>query len=168
MTEAELDFLRRLRGVVGKVFCVVNKIDLLEQAQWQAVIDFVAGQVRTCLGSSQVPVFPVSSHWSLEAQGRDEASGITELREALSAFLAAERTAVLLEMVTERALRLLAAEREELLLAERTAAISDEARCAEIAQARAEFESIHRKLASHGAGEVGVTHHYHRYQARRT
>ncbi len=67
MTEAELDFLRRLRGVVGKVFCAVNKVDLLEKSQWQAVIDFVARQMRTCLGSSRVPVFPVSSRWSLEA-----------------------------------------------------------------------------------------------------
>ena len=32
MTEAEREFLRRLRGVVGKVFCAVNKVDVLEQA----------------------------------------------------------------------------------------------------------------------------------------
>jgi Dynamin family len=53
MTEAELEFLRRLRGVVGKVFCAINKVDVLEQSQWQAVIDFVAGQIRTCLGSAR-------------------------------------------------------------------------------------------------------------------
>jgi GTP-binding protein EngB required for normal cell division len=147
MTEAELEFLRRLRGVVGKVFCAVNKVDLLEPSQWQAVIDFVAGQMRTCLGSAQVPVFPVSSRWSLEAQGRDDTSGIAALREALSAFLAAERTAVLLEIVTERALRLLAAEREDLVLAERTASSSEEARRAELAQAYAKCECLQRQLA---------------------
>jgi GTP-binding protein EngB required for normal cell division len=147
MTEAELEFLRRLRGVVGKVFCAVNKVDLLEQAQWQTVVDFVAGQIRTCLGSAQVPVLPVSSRWSLEAQGRDDTSGIAELREALSAFLAAERIGVLLEMVTERALRRLAAEREDLVLAERAASSSDAARRDELAQARAKSEHMQRQLA---------------------
>jgi GTP-binding protein EngB required for normal cell division len=158
MTEAELEFLRRLRGVVGKVFCAINKVDLLEQAQWQAVIDFVAGQMRACLGSAQVPVFPVSSRWSLEAQGRDDASGIAALREALSAFLTAERTGVLLEMVTERALRLLAAEREDLALAERAASSSDDARRAELVQARAEFERLHRQLAERMAQAKSALH----------
>src|SRR5574341_727943 len=147
MTDAELDFLRRLRGVVGKVFGAVNKVDLLEQAQWQDVINFVADQMRTCLGSTQVPVFPVSSRVALETQGRDDTSGIAALREALSVFLAAERTAVLLEMVAERTLRRLATEREELVLAERAASMSDEARRAELSQARAKFESIQCQLA---------------------
>jgi hypothetical protein len=98
-------------------------------------------------GLARVPVFPVSSRWSLEAQGRDDTSGMAELREALSAFLAAERTGVLLEMVTERALRLLAAEREDLALAERAASSSDDARRVELVQAHAECERLHRQLA---------------------
>jgi hypothetical protein len=109
-------------------------------------------------GLARVPVFPVSSRWSLEAQGRDDTSGMAELREALSAFLAAERTGVLLEMVTERALRLLAAEREDLALAERAASSSDDARRVELVQAHAECERLHRQLAERMAQAKSALH----------
>ena len=123
MTGAELSFLRRLRRDVGKVFCVVNKIDLLPESERAGVIGFVTDQVRGCLASSDARVFPVSSRLALtEGYGEKSAcggcSGISEFRHALGEFLSTERTSLLLRAIIERSLRLLAAEEAEISVAE--------------------------------------------------
>lgn len=144
MTEVEMDFLRRLRRDVAKVFCVVNKIDLLAEPQRTEVIRFVTSQIHRCLGASQVPVFAVSSRMALTADRSEQnhASGVPELQEALGRFLSAERSAVLLRAIIERSLRLLAAEQSEISLAQRAAAAPANVRQVQIEDIRSQFESI--------------------------
>ena len=152
MTGAELSFLRRLRRDVGKVFCVVNKIDLLPESERAGVIGFVTDQVRGCLASSDVRVFPVSSRLALrEGYGEKSAcggcSGIPEFRHALGEFLSTERTSLLLRAIIERSLRLLAAEEAEISVAERAARMSGEARQSQVAQIRSQFDAIRRSIS---------------------
>lgn len=152
MTDCELDFLRRLQRDVGKVFCVVNKIDLLAEPQRSQAIAFATAQIQRSLGNSEVRVFPVSSRIALshdggEAYQPNERSGITEFRHALGEFLSTERNKVLLAAVIERSLRLVAAERSELALAHRAAAMSAEVRQGQVTAIHARFDSICRSVS---------------------
>jgi GTP-binding protein EngB required for normal cell division len=144
MTDAELEFLSRLRQDVGKLFCVVNKIDLVDQPQRSQVIGFVAEQIRKALGRSDLPVFCVSSRLALAGDVR----GIEELQDALGGFLSGQHTSVLLKAVAERALRLLAVERDDMLRTQRAAAIPVEAREDRAAQIRSRFEAAVRKMSN--------------------
>jgi predicted GTPase len=146
MTQAELDFLRRLQGDVNKLFCVINKTDLLGEPQRAQVIGFVQSQIRECLGAP-VQVFAVSAQRELMGndggpESAEHASGIGSLRQALARFLSLERRTLLLRVVIERSLRLLAAEQAEIDLALRTAAAPAEIREAERVQIQSQFERI--------------------------
>jgi predicted GTPase len=149
MTEVELDFLRRLRRDVGKVFFVANKTDLLAEPQRSEVVGFITSQIHNCLGNSRVPVFAVSSRMALTV-GRSEqndGSGVPELQHALGRFLSTERAAVLLRAIIERSLRLLAAEQSEISLAQRAAAAPAKVRQAQITQIRSQFEAIRHAIS---------------------
>jgi tRNA U34 5-carboxymethylaminomethyl modifying GTPase MnmE/TrmE len=149
MTGAELDFLRQLRRDVGKVFCVVNKIDLVAEPQRSEVIGFVTSQIHNCLGTSQVQVFAVSSRIALAADGNGHnvGSGIPELQDALGRFLSTDRTSILLRIIIERSLRLLAAEQSEISLAQRAAAAPANVRQSQVAQIRSQFEAIQHAIS---------------------
>lgn len=109
MTESELGFLRRLRHDVKKVFCVVNKTDLLDEPQLSQVVEFVRSQIISCLGP-QALIFSVSARSSLSIAITREntVDSVAALRNALATFLSSERTNILLRVVIERAQRLLA------------------------------------------------------------
>ena len=109
MTESELGFLRRLRHDVKKVFCVVNKTDLLDEPQLSQVVEFVRSQIISCLGP-QALIFSVSARSSLSIATTREntVDSVAALRNALATFLSSERTNILLRVVIERAQRLLA------------------------------------------------------------
>jgi len=112
MSRAELDFLADIRRYAGKVFCLLNKSDYLNEAELAESVAFATGAVREVLGA-QVPVFPVSAR--LELQGRTTGdrqlmarSRFPEFEAALRRFLLEEGGEVWLHSVRQNLLRLLA------------------------------------------------------------
>ncbi len=125
----------------------MNKIDLLADPQRSEVIGFVASQIHKCLGTSQAPVFAVSSRMALADRSRqNDAGGIPELQDALGRFLSTQRTAVLLGAIIERSLRLLAAEQSEISLARRAAAAPANVRRTQVSQIRSQFGTIRHSI----------------------
>ena len=89
-TETERAFLEQVRGWGKKIVVVINKVDILEAPEVEAVTGFVAGNARTLLGFSP-EIFPVSSRLALRGkQGDAEAwsrSGFEALERYISTTL---------------------------------------------------------------------------------
>lgn len=112
MTSLELEFLREIREYVGKIFFVINKIDLATNDEQREILEFTAGTIRAQTGCDEVKVFPVSARSGLNARLSGDAdlyekSGLKALEEALAAFLSGEKSAVFLSAIVRKALRLL-------------------------------------------------------------
>jgi Dynamin family len=100
LTRAEADFLTVAAGQAGKLFLVINKRDLVTDADGADVAGYVRRWARASL-PAEPPVFGISALQALEgATGRDPgllaASGIGALRDALTRFLTAEQGRVAL------------------------------------------------------------------------
>jgi len=104
MSRAELDFLADIRRYAGKVFCLLNKIDILTEAELAESVAFAAGTLREVLGE-QVRIFPVSAR--LARQGRAEESRVPQFDTALRHFLEEESGEVWTESLRRGLLRLL-------------------------------------------------------------
>jgi len=117
MTSTELSFLREIREYVDKVFFVVNKIDIATEDERDEVLQFVAGTIKSQIGSDMVRLFPVSARLGLQARMSGDAalyelSGLKALEESLASFLSEERSAVFLASIADKALRILENESE--------------------------------------------------------
>jgi hypothetical protein len=113
LTKTEIEFVGRIREHVRKVFFIVNKTDLLAEAEREEVLRFVADTLRTHVGGQPIRVLPLSCRLGLAAKMAGDAdgyaaSGLKALEETLAAFLAREKAATLLSSVIDKALRLLA------------------------------------------------------------
>jgi predicted GTPase len=93
LSASNLDFLRELREYGKRTIIVVNQVDVLEEADRQAVRDFVEEQSRLHLGTEPT-VWMVSAKQALEAQAenpRDEilydASGFAQVEEYIEETL---------------------------------------------------------------------------------
>jgi len=148
MTELELAFLARLRHDVKKIFCVVNKTDLLAEPQLSEVMEFVRSQIKSCLGQ-QAMIFPVSARSSLSsvAMGANAADSVTLLRNALAQFLASERTDILLRVVIEKSLRLLALEYTAISTSRRLATAPEAIRNENKSSIKADFQRARDAVA---------------------
>lgn len=117
LSEAEMTFLAKVRAHVGKLFLVVNKLDLVAPAEAERVLAYVRAQVAT---DATVRVFATSARDALEARmAGDRApveAGLPELERALVRFLTGEKSRVFLERASDRAVRLLRGQRLELEL----------------------------------------------------
>lgn len=132
LSEAEMVFLAEVRDHVGKLFLVVNKLDLVSYAEADRVLGYVREQVAGN-GTVAPRIFATSARGALEAKitGEQEsltASGIPEFEQALVRFLTTEKSQVFLERVCGRAKRLLQVQRLELELGRLAQAESDEVR----------------------------------------
>ena len=110
MTSLELAFLEEIRGYVDKIFFVVNKTDLAENGEREEILRFVAETIRARTGDAAPKIYPVSARLGLAAKaGRDVAlyarSGLTDLEEALAAFLSKEKAETFLASIARKALR---------------------------------------------------------------
>jgi GTP-binding protein EngB required for normal cell division len=95
MSRAELDFLADIRRDAGKVFCLLNKIDTLTEAELAESVAFATGALREELGEGlgySARIFPVSAR--LARQGRLAESRLPEFDAALRRFLREESGAV--------------------------------------------------------------------------
>ena len=112
VSRAELNFLAYIRRYAGKVFCLLNKLDYLTEAELAESVAFATGALREAM-DAPVPVFFVSARLAL--QGRMEnapellaRSRFPEFDAALRRFLLEEGGAVWAQSVRRSLLRLLA------------------------------------------------------------
>ena len=105
MTRAELDFLTDVRRYAGKVFCLLNKIDILTEAELKESVAFATDALREALGDA-AHVFPVSAR--LARLGHTEESRLPELDIALRQFLREESDAVWTDSLRRNLSRVLA------------------------------------------------------------
>jgi GTPase Era involved in 16S rRNA processing len=110
--EADIEFLQRVRSTVGIVFVVLNKLDLVSDAERSEVTKFVREQLDRVLGVGTYTLFAVSAKHALASKlARDSEalaqSGLTELEAALAQFIAEGKTRQLGIRVAERLIELL-------------------------------------------------------------
>ncbi|HTP15464.1 MAG TPA: dynamin family protein [Streptosporangiaceae bacterium] len=125
LTAAETDFLITAAGQAGKLFVVINKRDLVGDADAAEVTGYVQRWVRDSL-PAEPPVFGISALQALDSAiarspGPEPAGGIGPLRDALTRFLTAEQGRVALSNVAAAAAGLLARQQRDLRGGELTA-----------------------------------------------
>jgi GTP-binding protein EngB required for normal cell division len=116
VSEADIEFLRTVTTTVGKVFFVLNKLDLTSKSEAEEVIRFVRERLDREPGIGRCSLFAVSAKRALEAKLRGDSdalaqSGLIELEDALAAFMAGDKTRQLSVRVMDRLVALLQRER---------------------------------------------------------
>lgn len=101
LSAAEQEFLKDIREYVHKLFVVLNKIDYVEAADRQEVLEFTTQVLQDNLETQQVKIFPISAKLALDAKsnGHPEnlaASQLPEFENHLRQFLYKEKGRVLL------------------------------------------------------------------------
>jgi GTP-binding protein EngB required for normal cell division len=112
LSEADIEFLRRVRATVGVVFFVLNKLDLVSESEREEVVRFVRDRLDRELGVGRYALFAVSAKRGLEAKLHGDSAGLTqsgldELEVALAAFMAGDKTRQLAVRVMDRLIALL-------------------------------------------------------------
>lgn len=75
LSQAEIDFLDRVRAHVRKIFVVVNKTDLLADSERDQMLAFIAATLEQRTGGEKLPTYPVSSRLGLEAKKAGDPDG---------------------------------------------------------------------------------------------
>jgi GTP-binding protein EngB required for normal cell division len=112
MTAAEIDFLKDVREFAGKIFFVVNKIDLVKETEKNEVLNFVGETIQKTIGRSNIRLYPVSALQGIASKvGSNDSlykiSGIKFLEEDLAVFLAEEKTNVFLSGICWKLLKII-------------------------------------------------------------
>ena len=112
MTSIELDFLKEIREHVGKIFIIVNKIDLLADNERSGLIKYVEETICTQTGLDPVRIYPLSARLGLAARITNdtvlyEKSGLQNLEEDLASFLTGEKLSVFLASVIHKVIQVL-------------------------------------------------------------
>ena len=120
LSRNELDFLERVKGYAGKVFCLLNKIDYLSAEEQCESVAFTRDVMRGAIGTD-VPLFAVSARQGLHARTEDDErlwadSGMAAFDEVLREFLLNEGGRLWLDSMRRQVLRLLADTRLTLAL----------------------------------------------------
>ncbi len=118
LTRAEADFLRSAAGQAGKLFVVMNKRDLVTDADAAAVTGYVQRWTRDNLPTPP-PAFGVSALLALNGAVSGDMrqvtdSGIETLRQELTRFLTAEQGQVALGNVADAAAEIVARQQRDL------------------------------------------------------
>lgn len=108
ITEVEVDFLKEVRLKVKRLFFILNKIDYLTATELDSVISF-CNKIITEKAEIKMDLrmFPISAKQGLEAvTGPDRSlwikSGMKEVEDHLTGFLAIEKTRVLREAIARK------------------------------------------------------------------
>ena len=101
LNRVELEFLCDVHRHAAKMFIVLNKVDLLEEAERTDVFEFVRATLREQAGITAPRIFPVSALQGLTAKQRGDDAlfarcGLAELESALAEFLTHQKAAVFL------------------------------------------------------------------------
>jgi GTP-binding protein EngB required for normal cell division len=151
LSEAELELLSAIRRYAGKIFFVLNKVDLLaDEGEAIQVVEFVRSLLRRALGVPEINLNPVSAQKGLEASLSQSASqfarsGLLDLQEALAQFLADEREAVFLKAIIDGARRLLSRELNDSELRDHANQVAKTERDRRIRTIKPEFERLEAK-----------------------
>jgi Dynamin family len=118
LAKAEAEFLAAAADQAGKLFLVINKRDLVADAEAAEVTSYVRRWTRDNL-PVEPPVFGISALQALDAAmagdpGQLGSSGITPLRDALTQFLTAEQGQVALSNAAAAAADLVARQQRDL------------------------------------------------------
>ncbi|CAI8721264.1 conserved protein of unknown function [Methylococcus capsulatus] len=110
VSEAELEFLHEVRKYAGRIFFLLNKIDILQEAD-TAAIEHFSRRVLTEAVGTEVRLFPISAREALMGKaGNDparlEASRLPVFTAALERFLLEEKGALLLDAAASGLARL--------------------------------------------------------------
>jgi GTP-binding protein EngB required for normal cell division len=131
LSEVELELLRSIRRHAGKIFFIVNKIDLLlDKDEATKVMDFIKSRLSREMEISEVGVIPLSAKQALAAEREQPSdllaqSGLPYLQDRLAHFLATDRQRLFLAMLAGRAHQLVTAELQETELSERAERATD-------------------------------------------
>ncbi|MGO9211094.1 MAG: dynamin family protein [Terriglobales bacterium] len=111
LTQAEAEFLRRAKEEVHHFFFVLNKIDLMTEAEMQESLAFTRSQIEQQTGLTATELFPMSARMALEGkkagdEQRVRSSGLTAFEKALRSFLMRDKGLVLLQSVVSDVVRL--------------------------------------------------------------
>jgi small GTP-binding protein len=111
LTQAEAEFLRRAKEEVHHFFFLLNKIDLMTEAEMQESLAFTRAQIEQQAGLNGIEIFPLSARTALEAKKAGDgqrlgASGLVAFEKALSGFLMKDKGQVLLRSVLSDVLRI--------------------------------------------------------------
>lgn len=109
ITEAELEYLRRLKSVAAKIVFVLNKVDYVQLEERTRMIDFLRDVLKqNGLWLSGTNIFSVSARDGLEAKRRGdqkelEASGFPAIEAYLADYMATEKTQTLAQAIAGKA-----------------------------------------------------------------
>lgn len=162
LSEAEVRLLEDLKQHVSRIFCVANKMDLLDPEERREVLTFLSQRMDAILGVAAVSVVPISARLGLEAKLQHDAdtyerSGLKNLEEMLADFLANEKASVFLSAVVEKALRLV----KDGVMVHQSHPEADNG----VRSIQAELESLHQRLRD-GAKVTTVVETFAKPQAK--
>jgi small GTP-binding protein len=109
ITEVELEFLKKIRQKVPRLFFVLNKMDYLDETERKEALSFFQTILAEHLNANEnIPIFCISARQGLEARLKDRRqlwaqSGVAGLQAHLIDFLTGEKFAALTNAVSRRA-----------------------------------------------------------------
>ena len=80
VSEADIEFLRTVTATVGKVFFVLNKLDLTSKSEAEEVIRFVRDRLDREPGIGRYSLFAVSAKRALEAKLHGDSGALAQFR----------------------------------------------------------------------------------------
>lgn len=109
--QVEQDFLNQIRDYAGRIFFLLNKVDMLTADELDESLAFVSRVVTETMGNP-VTLFPISARLALAEQDnqsadQQEKSGFPAFTKALQHFLARDRDNALVTSLSRSLLRLL-------------------------------------------------------------
>ncbi len=112
LTAGELGYLRECRSSVRQLFLVVNKMDLVPEAEREQVLEFARAKAQEELQDIRMRLYAVSAKEGLAARLSSDAeklhrSGLPELEEHIVSYLTANKQGDFLLQICDRALELL-------------------------------------------------------------
>ena len=121
LAEHELEFLRDVKRHVGRLFFVVNKLDLVSAREAEEISRFMCDRLSLGSDPGEPRIFAISAQRALQARLQGDAdgldaSGLPEFERSLVHFLTAEKLVSFLATMCRRADRLLARQRLDLEL----------------------------------------------------
>lgn len=114
ITEAELNYLRRLKPKIGRIFFVVNKVDYLVGDERRAVVEFLRKVLTDeALIDPGSTIFSVSAKSGLLARRMEDReawklSGMADIEQQFETYLATEKTQSLHDAIKRKTADLLA------------------------------------------------------------
>lgn len=113
ITEVEVNYLHRIRGLIAKVVVVLNKVDFLSPQERATALAFLRRMLEEHAGLANPVIFAVSARRALEAKQAGagqalDASGLPALEAHLSEVVGGAKHQIIADIVRRRAAALVA------------------------------------------------------------